>query len=627
MTYRGGMRGLSVSVSLVLLASLGCSRVPNAGIPIDVGPNPCMTQPEGMFCYGTTLAICDGAGNETARTDCAASGQVCATGLGCRTCMPHHVTCDGETVQLCNDEGTALTTGPTCNPDVGEHCAQGGCVNLCAEAVTDHSYIGCDYYPTVLPNSELNPTFSYAIAIANPQLVSAEVTILHGTSVLEQLVVPAGSLSVSELPWVDALRGDMTPASVLAPDGAYHVISDVPVTITQFNPLRYQSDPSCTSSRPEDGCFSYTNGASLLLPAHVLTGSYLVVARPTHVLEGSDPTMTTPTHSAAPGFVAIVNAEDHTIDVSVRSSAYTLASLDGTIPALSPGEEHTFILNAGDVVLLESADPGTPCPGETDSDMNGSTLLTYCNPGDDWDLTGTEIKTDQHVAVFSGHDCTFVPYNRWACDHLEQQLFPVESLGDELFVPVTHPLRAGEPNLLRVVAAANVHVTFDPPLDDGTMELDLMRGEFTEHEIREDVWVRANGPILGALFLVGQNYLGFDTIGRQPLAVGDPGMVLLVPTAQYRSTYEILAPDTYSQSYIGVAIPSGGQVFLDDAPITGMLSASGSTTMSTGQLRIPTGPHAVRGDRGFGLYVYGFGSYTSYIVPGGMDFVPITPPF
>lgn len=627
MAYSSSMRlGLFASLSVLAVSSLGCNRVPNAGVLHDAGPNPCTAQPMGIVCYGTEAATCDGAGNTTARTDCAASSQVCAANMGCRACVPGRVTCDGETVRLCNSDGMALTTGPTCDPTVGQHCSQGGCVNLCEQAVTDHSYIGCDYYPTILPNSELNPAFQYAIVIANPQLVPAQVTILHSTDVIDQLVVDPGGLAVRELPWIDLLRGDSAhPASVQATDASYHVISDVPITITQFNPLRYQSDPTCTSTHPEDGCFSYTNDASLLLPAHVLTGSYLVVARATHVLDRDDGTMP-PSHSAAPGFVAVVNAEDHAISVTVRSTAHTLASADGAIPALSPGESHDFALAVGDVLVLESADPGTSCPGATDSDTRGATMISYCDPGRDFDLTGTEIKTSGHVAVFGGHDCTFIPFNRWACDHLEQQIFPVESLGNDLFVPVTHPLRMGEPNLLRVVAAADVHVTFDPPLDDGTDAVDLMRGEFTEHEIRADVAVHADGPILGALYLVGQNYLGFDTIGSSPFAVGDPAMSLVVPTAQYRRSYEFLAPDTYSQSYIDVAIPTGGQVYLDDAPLTGMLTTS-TSAMSTGRVRISTGPHAIRGDRPFGLYVYGFGSYTSYMVPGGMDFVPITPPF
>ena len=626
MAYHRPMR---VSLGLLALAAIaGCNRVPNAGTLRDAGSNPCTAQPAGMVCYGTELATCDGAGHATSQTDCAASGQICAPGLGCRACVPAQVTCTGEMVSLCNIEGTARMPGPTCDPSIGEHCSQAGCVNLCEQAVTDHSYIGCDYYPTVLPNSELNPAFQYAVVIANPQLVDAQVTILHSTDVIEQLVVPPGALAIRELPWVDALRGTAgAPASVLVPDGAYHVVSDVPVTLTQFNPLRYQSSPTCTSTDPVDGCFSYTNDASLLLPVHVLTGSYLVVSRPTHVLDRVESGMA-PMHGASPGFVAIVNAEDHAIAVTVRSSAHTLPSSDGAVPALAPGESHDFALAVGDVLVLESADPSGACPGVSDMDMRGTTTVTYCDPGRDYDLTGTEIVSSERVAVYSGHDCTFVPYNRWACDHVEEQIFPVESLANDLFVPVTHPIRMGEPNILRIVAVGGAaHVTFDPPLRDGTDAVDLTRGEYTEHEVDQDVWARADGPILGALFLVGQNYLGFDTIGRSPFAVGDPAMSLVVPTAQYRRSYEILAPDTYSQSYIGVAIPMGGQVYLDDAPITGMLTQSTATGMATGQIRISAGSHAIRGDHLFGLYVYGFGSYTSYMVPGGMDFVPLGMPF
>jgi hypothetical protein len=622
---------LTLSSIFVLLLSAGCTHVPIANVR-DVGPNACTAQSAGTVCFGDEALQCDGDGNTIARTDCGASGQVCAPGLGCRVCVPRRVSCAGETIQVCNTDGTQLDTSVTCDPTTGQHCSTGGCIDLCAQAVTDHSYIGCDYYPTVLPNSELNPNFHFAIVIANPQLVSAEVTILRSTNVVEQLVVPAGQLAVRELDWNAELRGDDShPASVLVRDDSYHVISDVPVTITQFNPLRYQVSPTCTSTANADGCFSYTNDASLLLPVHVLTGSYIAMSRPTHILANDDPSTNTHTREVSPGYLAVANAEDHRIEVTIRSTAYTLASDDGAVPRLSPGESHTFTLEVGDVLVLESGDPPLACPGETDSDTRGNATFTYCNPGPEYDLTGSEIVSTERIAAFSGHNCTFVPYNRWACDHLEEQLFPVESLGGDLFVPVTHPLRAGEPNLLRIVAAgASAHLRFDPPLADGTSSVSLARGEYTEHAVSSDVWVHSDAvddlaPISAALFFVGQNFLGFG-LGA-PGAVGDPAMALIVPTVQYRRSYAFLAPDTYAQSYIGVAIPNGGQVYLDEAPITGMLADSAATSMRTGQILIHTGPHQIRGDHPFGLYVYGFGSYTSYITPGGMDFVSVRPPF
>ena len=554
--------GLVALVTLSLVLAPGCRRVPNAGAFQDGGPNPCAAQAAGLVCYGTEAIACDGQGGATSRTDCAASGQLCAPGVGCRVCVPRQGTCDGETVLLCNDDGTAQITGPTCDVDAGQHCSPTGCVDLCAQAVADHSYIGCEYYPTILPNSEVDLRFHFAVVIANPQLVSAQVTILKGENVVDRVVVDPGGLAVRELDWIDALHGNSdAPGSVLVSDGAYHLVSDVPVTVTQFDALEYQRDETCQSMAQESGCFSYTNDASLLLPSHVLTGSYLVMSRPTQVLDGLALETGATTHDASPGFAAIVNVEDHAIAVVVHSTAYTLASADGLVPALHPGEDHEFTLGIGDVLVLASADPGTSCPGETDSDSDSNRRIDYCNPGPEYDLTGTEIRSYERVAVFGGHNCAFVPYNRWACDHLEEQLFPVESMGQQLFVPVTHPLRDGEPNLLRIVAAGETaRVTFTPALADGTMSVDLVRGQYTEHEVRSDVLVQADAPILGALYLVGQNYLGFDTIATSRFAVGDPAMALVVPTEQYRRSYEFLAPETYPQSYVGVAIPTGGQV-------------------------------------------------------------------
>ena len=44
-------------------------------------------------------------------------------------------------------------------------------------------------------------------------------------------------------------------------------------------------------------------------------------------------------------------------------------------------------------------------------------------------------------------------------------------------------------------------------------------------------------------------------------------------------------------------------------------------------VEIEPGVHRVAGTAPFGLYVSGLATYTSYYIPGGMDFEPITPPF
>src|SRR5262249_21887142 len=44
------------------------------------------------------------------------------------------------------------------------------------------------------------------------------------------------------------------------------------------------------------------------------------------------------------------------------------------------------------------------------------------------DLTGTSITADRPVQVIGGHYCTYIPLNTAACDHLEESMFPIETL-------------------------------------------------------------------------------------------------------------------------------------------------------------------------------------------------------
>lgn len=618
---------LGALLALLCAATAGCNGgPPRPPVGIDAGPPPiCASIPgAGVVCVGDVAYTCAG-GSElpSASEDCPGSGQACVPTLGCRPCVPLTVRCDGETVELCRADGSGYDRGETCDVAAGLRCSPDGCLDLCARAAAEESYVGCEYWPTTLRNAQLADGFPFAVAVANPQLVPAVVTVEAPALLFEPIsrTIAPGALELIELPWNDTLRNDLgEAASVLAPAGAYRLRSDVPVTVTQFNPLSFQLATMC-SDRTE--CFSFTNDASLLLPTHVLTGSYVAMSRPTQLLRLNG------TASISSGFVAIVGTSELPAAVEVRVTAPTLAGRAGTdLMALVPGTPASFMLAAGDVLQLLSAAPAT-CPGptrtETVTSSMGETVIEYCDTGRGFDLTGTEIRSNAPVAVFSGHDCTFVPYDRWACDHLEEQIFPVESLAGDVFVPGTRPSRPGEPNLLRIVSAVDGNVVrFEPPLEGVAETTMLDRGDFVEVEIRSPVWARATGAILGAVFLVGQDYAGIGSAGR--LAVGDPAMALVVPSAQFRTDYAILAPDTYTHSWIDVAAPVGAFVTLDGVLLREPSDVDG-TGMMVGHVEIEPGTHVLEGTAPFGLYVSGLATYTSYYVPGGMDFEPITPPF
>jgi hypothetical protein len=127
-----------------------------------------------------------------------------------------------------------------------------------------------------------------------------------------------------------------------------------------------------------------------------------------------------------------------------------------------------------------------------------------------------------------------------------------------------------------------------------------------------------------AQHLVGQDYAGLGSSGM--MGNGDPSLSLAIPTEQFRTSYTFLAPTTYVVSYVNITAPDGAEVVLDGAPATGWTPVGGSG-YSTTRLMISGGSHDIASTSPFGIVVYGFGSYTSYMYPGGLDFEAINIPF
>lgn len=621
-------RGLALAVSLAVVGVAGCGEAPPPPIAgrRDAGPPAeCRGVVAGQVaCEGASAIVCDEDAQITSRTDCASEGQLCVPGRGCVVCVPSSMRCDGETLLHCNADGSAQTRGETCDAAAGLRCSPGGCLDLCAIAETERSYLGCEYVAVPTVNTELDASFEFAIVVANPQLVPAVLTIRRGDDFSRTVIVAASSLEVVRLPWVDALRRPVSTRddrfyfhSKRSESGSYRIRSDVPVTIHQFNPLSYQTNAPCTEN-PVPGqtrCNSYTNDASLLLPVQALTGSYLVMSRATHYL------VTSAGAGGSPGFVAIVNTEDTAASVTVRAHSYVIASDDGSIDAMSPGEEATLTLAPGEVVQLLSDIP-TTCPSALEPDPRNREVQ-YCETGSDYDLTGTEIVSAHRLAVFSGHNCAFVPYDRWACDHLEEQLFPTEALGTTLVSPLGYQQRA-EPNLVRVVSATDDNtITFSPTPSEGPETVVLARGEQVEVRIQRPTRVTGTGAILAARFFVGQDYAGLGSSGSS--APGDPSMGLLVPDLQGRTQYVFLAPDTYAAMYVDVIAPAGARVELD-GQVIGTLREAIGTGVTTATLPISAGVHRLSSTIPIGAHVYGFGSYTSYLAPAGLDLRDIGEP-
>ncbi len=649
------MRSLASSALLVLaLSSVAACSTPRSGVPHDSGhgtgdsggPSACGAGVSSI-CRGTTSIACNADGSEGASTSCASGA--CVANMGCRVCSPGSGSCDGNDVRQCRADGSGYDVIHTCDPSTGASCnaALLRCSSPCADAEAANSYIGCEYWPVPTLNNGLrgiDPTrsaFHFAVAIANPGTNAATVTVDRGGTMIATRTVAGGALDVIQLPWDEALQADgMTHMgtgavqtvdpnpSVLERAAAYHLVSTLPVTVYQFNPLEYQQGSGLSRIN------SFTNDASLLLPTHAMTGNYIVMSRPTDQMRALYRTFLPP-HTLAgditqssPGFFTLVGVTDAS-SVQITFTSHVTASTDGAVRAFAPGESGTFTLGRGDVLQISSGTPRT-CAESGSTDMGAVTLASgdynveyrYCTTGDTYDLTGTIIRSTSPLALIGGHNCARVPTNRWACDHLEEVVFPLETWGTNALVVTTEPLHS-EPNVIRILSGDDGNaIAFDPPSIHAGVSLN--RGQFIEFEASQSFRASGSGSISVAQFLVGQDYAGFGTAAAGDN--GDPSQSLAIPVEQYRTSYTFLAPMSYAISFVGVSAPTGAQVILDGSPIAG-LTPVGGTGYDTANVSITGGVHSMTSSSPFGVVVYGFGSYTSYMYPGGLDLQRINVPF
>ncbi|MDB4975754.1 MAG: hypothetical protein JWN48_4095, partial [Myxococcaceae bacterium] len=630
----------------------------------------CFGRKDQVLCSAGDALTCVG-GNVAMRTSC---GELtCADGVGCRVCAPLAVSCDGNERYRCNADGSARDLVEECSG--GLSCSAVGCANLCAEAAKNRSYLGCDYWPVFTSNSLLDPLFKPAVSVGNGNLVSAHVQITKDQRVVAQLDIPAGTAQTIELAFEAALQ--RPGGSRLVRQGAYHLTSSVPVTVHQFNPLLFKIAQRCIDpgngeedAGVADVCFSYTGDASLLFPSTALkqdpelTASnvldFIAVSRSSFMrMDDAHPAF-----AGQPGFVAIVAVGDRPANVTVRSSAYTMASPlevgradagtlalpapdagmpdagmpdadmpDADLPnadssdaggsavgtadmieALIPGALMQRTLAPGDVLQLVAQIPSS-CPGTLSASM-GSQHVVFCDPGAAYDMTGTTISADAPVQVISGHDCANIPYDRVACDHIEESMVPLHAWGTSavLVVPQT---AAGSQYILRLVSGADQNVvTFDPPLH---APVTLERNQSFELLLGQSVFVRGTGRLMAAQHLLGQ--------GRGVLQVGDPGLTVAVPIDQYRNAYNFISPATFVRNYVDIIATHDDVVTLDGKLVSSFTQVGQSSfSVATVELTEP-GAHEVHGASGVGLGIvlYGLAPYTAYLLPGGLDLYPIGP--
>lgn len=550
---------------------------------------------------------------------------------GALGCSPAGATrCEDASVLRCSDGGEWETTA-VCDTDAGEICAEDHCVTLCEQS--QYSYLGCEYFPTVALNSMLDrhtDDFNFAVVVANPSTTETELTIDRGGENVIDTTLGPQEVRAFNLPWVESLVASGSE-SVLVSDGAYHLVTSMPVAVYQFNPLEF--------SDPNEAFFSFTNDASLLLPKGTLGTRYMVVGYPSADLGYDLDAIHHMAFTPAGGFFSVVATEEDT-EVTIRFSSHTQpGSEDSTIPSFVPGDVNNFTLGQGDVLQFVSSldfplDRTERCYDEisTPELCMGAGRTDYCVADRDYDLTGTVIESDKPIAVFVGYDCANIPYNRMACDHLEDQLFPISTWGRSAFGLSTEPQLPYEPNLWRVVSSSDGNIISFTP-EDVHAQVTLDAGEFVEFLYQGAFQVSGTDRLLLAQFMVGEDFAGVDpenTCEQPPPNIGDPALGMCPPSEQYRSSYDFLTPETFTKNFVNVIAPEGAAITLDGAQLPALTAIPG-TGFGWVRVEVADGAHHMESEAldttepppRFGIVVSGIASYTSYLFPGGLDLAPI----
>ncbi|MEW8008613.1 MAG: putative Ig domain-containing protein [Candidatus Thiodiazotropha endolucinida] len=239
------------------------------------------------------------------------------------------------------------------------------------------------------------------------------------------------------------------------------------------------------------------------------------------------------------------------------------------------------------------------------------------------DLTGSTIRADKPIGVFGQMDCVVIPVGYTACDHIVEQLPPVESLATEYY---TAPFWGRTENgrfwhveygdTFRAVAPYDNTAVYI----DGVLRSRLNEGEYFEFRSFNPQQVKASHPILLVQYA---NSNSFDEGYRELEAdFTDPFMVVVPPAEQFLTQYTINTPArSLAYNFINLLAPTAAlsTLTLDGQSVDPVLfSEIPNSPYSYSQLPITPGSHHIEAQEPFGAYVYGYDSFESYGYLGGM---------
>ncbi len=342
---------------------------------------------------------------------------------------------------------------------------------------------------------------------------------------------------------------------------------------------------------------NFSTDAFMVLPTHMLDKEYMVMSYNSDIALDFNGDVQ---NSSTPSQYAVTAIEDNT----------TISFKNTTSIAKQKNNVQDIILNKGQSYLVQ-ADP-------------------FANAGRA-DLTGSLIKSDKPIAVFSGHQRATLPFNipidNPSRDILIEQLTPTKYWGKNAIVcPLPLPRRQNSfmNDLFRVMALYdNTEIFFNDRLITT-----LQSGEFYQQYLDSAYYISASSPISVAVFKKT------GSTGSQGIDYfGDPYMALLPPVEQFHNVYlstnvqmTIDFENMFTDHFITVFIENSiaQTLTIDDltADFT-QLNKVGNSNYLYGHFKVSEGFHTVKSSGKVGILISGYGPANSYGYLGGISQYPV----
>jgi hypothetical protein len=504
--------------------------------------------------------------------------------------------------------------------DAGVDFSDSGAAYACEQASQTKSSVGCEYYALHMDGTFAAKNACFVTFVSNTFDLPVHLDVSFDGKALDAstfVKIPRGTGRAIKYDDFDSNAG-LQPGDVgilfLAgpPDPGTPTPEDVntpvpcPVapalsTLTQIHgtgigrAFRIRTDYPVVAYQmlPYGGGGAAVTGATLLMPTTAYGTNYVATtAYSGGMRQGTDQTS-----------MNVVASQDGT-EITIRPKVAILAG--SIVPGSPAGQETTFKLDAGQYLQITQTD----------------------------ELTGSPINATKPVGLFAGQPCLDVvaPY----CDHAEQQIPSIQSLGNEYVAATYRPRteKAETPPWRIIGAIDGTELSYSTQVG-GPSKVNL--GDVIEFQTGTPFTVKsqdADHPFL----LVGY-MTGASTIAS---AYGDADFVRAVPVAQYMDRYVFFTDPTYPETNLVVTRARGGpDVTLDCAGVLGGWTAVGDYEMTRVDLvrhdfqrqgNCDNGRHEMTSAQPFGLTVWGWGTsetnvftgYVSYGYPAGQNLKTLT---